>query len=755
MRKLVFILLCLPLGLLAQQPTSNELARWEKQADNTTIIRDKMGIPHIYGKSDADAVFGLLYTQCEDDFARVEMNYIEKLGRLAEVQGESKLYDDLLIRLVIDAEAAQRDYAKAPAWLKKLCVAFADGINYYLYKNPQVKPALLTRFEPWFPMLWTDGSIGAITTADITLKELASFYGDASPLVAVETKNHQVQKSGPLLTATRSKDISGSALEPFEEPLPTGSNGFAIAPAKSASGKAMLYINPHVSFYFRPEVHMISEEGLNAYGAVTWGQFFIYQGFNEYAGWMHTSCYVDAADSYIEQVEKRPYGYAYRYEGKLRPLKSKLITIRYNTAGGSAEKNITAYFTHHGPIMAKRNNQLLSMKADNRLLEGVIQCWQRTKVKGLKDFTKTLDLKGNLSNSTVYADREGNIAYWHGNRIPKRDSAIDWTQPVDGTTKATEWKGYHSINETVHMVNPSNGWLQHCNSTAFQVAGTNSPDPARFPAYMAPDGDNFRGVNAVRVLSNIDKLDLDALIKAGYDLRLAAFEELIPELVKAFDGQLKPTDTLYAWLAGPIAVLRNWNYQVDTASIATTLAVEWGQRLLPSIMRAGPQDGKPLDLVQKTRAYISNSPQREMLQALYMTLQDLQQRYGKWQLAWGTINRFQRISPAIDLQFDDSKTSFPVAFASGTWGMLPSYNSRVFPGTRNRYGIHGNSFICAVEFGEKVRAKALLAGGQSGDPGSPHFSDQVEAYSKGQFREVLFYKEDVLQNAERTYKPGR
>jgi len=748
MRKLVLLLLCLPFGLLAQQPASNELARWEKQAENITIIRDKMGIPHIYGKTDADAVFGLLYAQCEDDFARVEMNYIEKLGRLAEVQGETKLYDDLLIRLVIDAEAAQRDYAKAPAWLKKLCIAFADGINYYLYKNPQVKPALLTRFEPWFPMLWTDGSIGAITTADITMKELASFYGEASPLVARNI-------NGSSFSAPGIREGLSTEVEPIEEPLPTGSNGFAIAPAKSASGKAMLYINPHVSFYFRPEVHMVSEEGLNAYGAVTWGQFFIYQGFNEYAGWMHTSCYVDAADSYIEKVEKRPYGYAYRYEGKLRPVVTKPITIRYKTSAGIQEKNITAYFTHHGPIMAKRNNQLLSMKADNRLLEGVIQCWQRTKVKGLNDFKKTLDLKGNLSNSTVYADRDGNIAYWHGNRIPKRDPSIDWTQPVDGTTKATEWKGYHSINETVHMVNPSNGWLQHCNSTAFQIAGTNSPNPAMFPAYMAPDGDNFRGVNAVRVLSNLDKLDLDALIKAGYNPRLAAFEELIPELVKAFDTQVKPTDTLYAWLAGPIAVLRNWNYQVDTASIATTLAVEWGQRLLPSIMRAGPQDGKPLDHVKKTRAYISGTPQREMLQALYMTLQDLTQRYGKWQLAWGGINRFQRISPAIDLQFDDNKTSFPVAFASGTWGMLPSYNSRVFPGTRNRYGVHGNSFICAVEFGDKVRAKALLAGGQSGDPASPHFNDQVEAYSKGQFREVLFYKEDVLRNAERTYKPGR
>jgi acyl-homoserine lactone acylase PvdQ len=730
MRNCFFFLLLLPSFLRAQPFTPKETAAWEKQAKSITIIRDNMGIPHIYGKTDADAVFGLLYAQCEDDFARVEMNYIEKLGRLAELQGESKLYDDLLIRLIIDSAEAKRDYAKAPDWLKKLCMAFADGINYYLHKNPQIKPALLTRFQPWYPMLWTDGSIGAISTADITVKELAAFYGSASPLGYAN---------------------SGA---PFEEPQSTGSNGFAIAPSKSASGHAMLYINPHVSFYFRPEVHMVSEEGLNAYGAVTWGQFFIYQGFNENAGWMHTSCYIDAADTYVEKLEERPYGWTYHYEGKLRRVKTKSISLRYKNEAGYQQKNIEAFFTHHGPIMAKRNNQYLSLKADNRLMDGLIQCWNRTKVRGLADFQKTLELRGNISNSTVYADKDGNIAYWHGNRIPKRDPSINWTQPVDGSKKATEWQGYHSIGETVHQINPPNGWLQHCNSSPFFMSGKNSPNPAGFPSYMAPDGDNFRGINAVRTLSEKQQLDLDQLIKVGYDPRLAAFEELIPALVKNFDNHIKPEDSLFAWLAGPISVLRSWNFKTDTGSIATTLAAEWGQRILPSMMALKGADGKPLDLVQRVRTYIQQAPATEQLQELYATIADLRARFGKWQLPWGSINRIQRISPALDLEFDDDKKSYPVGFASGTWGMLPSYNSRVFKGTRLRYGVYGNSFICAVEFGDKVKAKALLAGGQSGDPASPHFNDQVEAYSTGRFRDVLFYKEDVLRHAERTYHPG-
>jgi acyl-homoserine-lactone acylase len=779
MRLIYCLLLILP-AILSPQSTSaqsfsaKEIQRWEKRAQNVTIIRDHMGIPHIYGKTDADAVFGLLYAQCEDDFQRVEMNYIEKLGRLAEVQGEKMLYEDLLIRLVIDSSDAIRDYAKAPSWLKELCQAFADGINFYLYKNPDTKPALLQRFQPWYPLLWTDGSIGAINTADIGVKELEAFYSQDTPLAAGrsvvkgeggmekrewrrengEGRAEKAENPSTPINIASNLNMRELNTEIFEEPLPTGSNGFAIAPKLSSSGKAMLYINPHVSFYFRPEVHMVSEQGLNAYGAVTWGQFFVYQGFNENLGWMHTSCYVDAADTYIEKLEERKYGWTYHYDGKLKLVKTKEIKLRYKDGDQMKEKIIPAYFTHHGPIMTNRDGQFLSMRADNRLMEGLIQCWNRTKAKNIDEFKKTLDLRGNISNSTVYADKDGNIAYWHGNRIPKRDPSIDWTKPVDGSTSKTEWKGYHPISETVHQINPSNGWLQHCNSSPFFMSGDNSPKPADFPAYMAPDGDNFRGINAVRTLSEQKAaFDLDQLIRVGYDRRLAAFEELIPAMLMGFD-KLNPGDTLYAWLAGPAAVLRQWDYKVDTSSIATTLAVEWGQKLLPFLMKLKDPDGKTLDMVQRVRTFIQQERTTEMLQSLYATVLDLQQRYGQWQMPWGRINRFQRISPAIENRFDDSQPSYPVAFASGTWGMLPSFNSRVYPGTTKRYGYNGNSFIAAVEFGDRIRAKGLLTGGQSGNPASPHFADQAEAYSLGRFRDLLFYKEDVQRHAERTYKPG-
>src|SRR5688500_7488309 len=174
--KKIILLFHITIELLPHPFSKEEIGRWEKTAKRVTIIRDNWGIPHIYGKTDADAVFGLMYAQCEDDFKRVELNYIEKLGRMAEVKGESEIYNDLLIRLVIDSADALKDYNNAPGWLKKLCNAFADGINYYLYKNPATKPVLLNRFKPWYPLLWTDGSIGAISTADVSVNELKKFY---------------------------------------------------------------------------------------------------------------------------------------------------------------------------------------------------------------------------------------------------------------------------------------------------------------------------------------------------------------------------------------------------------------------------------------------------------------------------------------------------------------------------------------------------------------------------------------------------
>ncbi len=730
MKKIALLLLLLPFQFFAQSFSKTEIARWEKQAKQVQIIRDHWGIPHIYGKTDADAVFGLLYAQCEDDFKRVELNYIEKLGRLSEIKGESELYNDLLIRMVIDSAEAIADYKKAPIWLKKLLNAHADAINYYIYKNPQVKPALLTRFQPWYSLLWTDGSIGAINTADLTTHDLKNLYDGKDVVGAISPKK-------------------------VEEEILTGSNGFAFSPKITASGKAILYINPHVTFYFRPEVHVVSQEGLNAYGAVTWGQFFVYQGFNEHCGWMHTSSYTDISDTYIEKLDKKNQKWYYTYDNTQKPVIERKINLGVLKGGTIEQKSFDALFTHHGPIMAKRNGQWLSMKANNRSMVGLIQSWQRTKTKSFAEYKKVMGLLANTSNNTVYADAEGNIAYWHGNFLPIRDTKFDWSKPVDGTTSATEWKGLHKVDESVHVYNPSNGWLQNCNATPYTVAGINSPKRKDFPKYMAPDGENFRGINAVRVLNSYQDYTLDKVIAAGYDTYLAAFRVLVPALVKAFEQSVPTADPRYIELAEPIAQLKAWDYRCSTTSVPTSLAIEWGQRLLPAIQKVQVADEEKADQVGKTTQFAATASPNDLLGPFKETITELKTKFGTWQVAWGEINRFQRISSDIDQQYDDAKPSIPVPFASSAWGMLPSYTGRYFAGTKKRYGVNGNSFICAVEFGTKIKAKSLLAGGQSGDMLSKHFNDQAEMYTKGQFKDVLFYKDDIVKHAEKTYFPGQ
>jgi len=693
----------IPSLVFSQNFTTQEINRYKAEAQRITIIRDNWDVPHIYGKTDADAVFGLLYAQCEENFQKVEENNLEMMGRLSEI-GKAGLYDDLQMRLIYDSSAAIKDYKRSPEWFRKLLNAAADGVNYFLYKNPQIKPAILTRFEPWFPLMRTNGSISATQTAELTLEDMKNLYPANDPSVSFDEKKF--------------------AKDEIEE---TGSNGFAVAPVKTNSKNAIIYINPHVTFYFRTEVQMVSDEGLNAYGAVTWGTFFVFQGFNEHCGWMHTSSDADVADLYKEKIEKHGESLSYLYDGRWLPVKAKRVTISYQDKNDIKQQTFTAYFTGHGPVMGSRNGDWLSLKENNRSLDALMQSWLRTKTKGFEDFRKVMNMRSNSSDNTVFADDKGNIAYWHGNFMPKRDPKLDWAHPVDGTTSSTEWKGLHSVDEIVHVYDPPTGWIQNCNSTPFTVSGISSTKKEDYPTYMAPDAENYRAINAERLLDEKTDLTIDRLIKeVGYSHYLSAFEILLPHLFSAFE-ELSETDSLKQILTEPIDLLKSWDKTSSASSIATTLAIEWANRIR------------------------SSSPV-ENLHAFYETIKNLQTRFGSWKVPWGDMNRYQRVASGEN--FDDNRSSLPVGLASATWGSLPSFQSRHFANSNKRYGFSGNSFIACVEFGKKVKAKSVITGGQSFDPSSKHFTDQAQMYIDGNFKDVLFYKEDVLKHVERKYHPG-
>jgi acyl-homoserine lactone acylase PvdQ len=704
--KIAIVLTAVP-GCFAQ---AGAKARWEQHARNVTIVRDNWGIAHVYGKTDADAVFGMEYAQAEDDFNRVETNYINAMGRLAETEGEGRIYLDLRMKLFIDPVDLKKEYAQSPAWLKELMDAFADGLNYYLSKHPEVHPKVIQHFEPWMALSFTEGSIGGDIERTVNLNALESFYGKAP------------------MTARLEDDLAYLA-------EPSGSNGAAIAPSHTAGHHALLLINPHTSFFFRSELQMASEQGLNAYGAVTWGQFFIYQGFNEHAGWMHTSSGVDAVDEYLETVTKKDGKFFYKYGNEERPVSAVEITVPYKTASGMAAKKFTVYKTHHGPVIRETNGKWVAVRLMQEPVKALMQSYSRTKATDYKSYRQTMELKANSSNNTIFADKDGDIAYFHGNYIPRRDTKFDWKKPVDGSNPETEWKGLLNVDEIPQLLNPKSGWLYNSNNWPWSGAGESSLKREDYPAYVENGTESARGLHAIRVLKDKKDFTIDSLIAAAYDSYLPWFEKPVPALVKAWEAR-PAGDSLKAKTAEQVALLRAWDLRWGVDSVATSVAVFWGE-----------------ELRRKVRGDAERASGEQMLEALSAGSDKLTADFGTWKTKWGEINRFQRLTGDIVQPFNDAGPSIPVGFTSAVWGSLASFGARAYPGTKKWYGTSGNSFVAVVEFGDKVRARAVTAGGESGSPASKHFNDEAERYATGNLRDVYFYKPDVMAHKEREYRP--
>ncbi|HYX82371.1 MAG TPA: penicillin acylase family protein [Gemmatimonadales bacterium] len=701
-------LVCTAISVLHAQQ-GRDVARWKRQAKDVTIIRDDWGIAHIYGKTDADAVFGAEYAQAEDDFNRIETNYLNALGRMAEAEGAAALFQDLRQRLFIDPDSLRAEYRTSPSWLKKLMDAFADGLNYFLFKHPEVKPRVITHFEPWMALSFTEGSIGG-DIERISVRDLAAFYGDSA-------------------AATRT---SGDG-DPLDSD-PSGSNGIAIAPRLTANGHALLWINPHTSFYFRSELQMVSEEGLNAYGAATWGQFFIYQGFNARAGWMHTSSGVDNIDEFLTA----------------QPGRARSITLAFKTDSGLARKTFTVYDTPHGPVVRKDGDRFVSVSLMNRHVNALLQSYTRTKARDLAAFRQIMELHTNSSNNTVFADASGNIAYFHSNYIPRRDTSLDWSKPVNGDNPAANYRGVLSFDETPNVVNPPSGWVYNSNNWPWSAAGEgSSPNRENFPRYVETGTEETaRGYHALRVLTGKRSWTMASLTAAAFDSYLPAFERMLPPLLAAYD-QLAATDSLKVRLAEPIATLRAWDYRWGAESVPTSLAVFWGERIGRRVLPAA----RPAGISVMQFVATGRASSADLLGALAAAVDALTADFGTWKTPWGDINRFQRLDDSIVPHFDDARPSIPVPFTASIWGSLAAFGARAYPNTKKWYGASGNSFVAVVEFGDSVRAQAVTAGGESGDPRSLHFNDEVERYASGRLRDVYFYRAQLAGHTEREYHP--
>jgi penicillin amidase len=684
-------LLLAPLAALAAQPS-------------VTIYRDTYGVPHIYGKTDADVAYGLMYAQAEDNFWQLEDDYIHALGRAAEINGPSGLASDILVRAWETEKRARDHYAHAAPKLRALCDAFAAGINHYLAKHPSVHPRLITHWEPWF----------------ILAEE---HRGPAGAGISRAER----ERAFPAMQNSSAIDTQADADE--------GSNMWAVAPSRSATGHAMLLINPHVGFFGggqRYEAHLNSGEGLDVSGFAILRTPYIRSGHNRFLGWSHTNNYAQTADVYLENFDVPGDPLAYRYADGHRHAVEWTQEIRVKTPKGIEVRQVLLRKTHHGPILGMRDNMGLAVRA--AAVEGgaMEQRWAMARARNLREFQAALARTALTGSNTIYADRAGNIYYLHGNAIPRRNTKFDWANPLDGSDPATEWQGLHTLSELPQVLNPKSGWLQNCNSTVFltSAAGDN-PLPANYPAYMAPEPDTPRAQRSRAILDGAARFTFDEWTRLGLDSKVGIAAARVPELVAQYRKWTAADPARALKLADLVAVLESWDQVARNDSVPTTLFV----RL-------------------ETRARANSGVPDALVAALEKVKSELETTFGTWRVAWGDVNRLQRVHTSGTLEpFRDDRPSLPVPGAPTFTGTIFTFGTRESPGQKRQYGTVGDTYISVVEFGKKLQARSLLVFGQSADPESPHYFDQAVLYSTQRFKPAWFELSEIKHHSKQKYRP--
>ena len=675
-----------------------------EQAARVTITRDDWGIAHVRGKTDADAVFGMIYAQAEDDFPRIEANYLTALGRTAEAEGEKALWQDLRARLYVSEPELKAYYARSPPAMRRLMDAWAAGLNHYLATHPQVKPRVLTRFEPWMALSFTEGSIGG-DIERIDLKQLEEFYSKKPSISPIPAKSSE----------------------------PGGSNGIAIAPSLTGNGTSLLLINPHTSFFFRSELHMTSDEGLDAYGASTWGQFFIYQGFNRRIGWMHTSSNGDSVDEFAEKIFPRGNGYCYRFGKTCRALTPRSITLRYKAGGGTLKsREFTAWMTHRGPIVRAEGGRWIAFAMMDKPVEALQQSFLRTKARDLKGFLKVSALQANSSNTTIFAGDKGEIAYLHPQFVPGPQPGC-WTIPSRSTAATRPPTGAGSTPCANCPTSSARGSAGYSTPTTGRGPrpGRKAPRRRIIPNIWTAAARTRAANMPLRCCRSRGLWSLDRLQSAAFDSAQPGFDRLLPPLIAAFDA-LAAKDPLRARLGEPIEALRGWDRRWSAESVPNTVANFWAEELWTAAKATEWQDG--MTVYQQLEAL----PARQKLQLLDTAVKRITSDFGRWDVPWGEVNRFQRISAAIVHPFSDKGPSIPVPFSSARWGsprvvrrgaeardqkMVRDQRQQLRRGGRVRQG---------------VRARAVTAGGESGNPCIAALQRPGRALRQRQFARGLF-----------------
>ncbi|MBX7165178.1 MAG: penicillin acylase family protein [Pirellulales bacterium] len=712
---LFVVLLVCPLAPAAEQGSPIDP---EQLAASTTIYRDQWGMPHIDGPTDESVCFGFGYCQAEDYFWQLEDSYLLGLGRYAEAHGSKGLESDLLNRLFEVPQRSREDFAKLEPKMQSISEAFVAGINYYLAKHPETKVRVLHQFEPWY---------------------LLAF----ARMVVLEMNWSKV----------------GAARDKIPTEYAQGSNAWAIGPERTKSKKAMLFCNPHQPFYGYGqfyEAHLRSGEGWNFTGATFFGSPLPTIGHNEYLGWSYTVNQPRLGSVWREKFDDPAHPLNYRYGDGYRAAVEWTDTIKVKRGSGTIDKQVTFRKTHHGPIVKQEADGLYLAANIGKFYDAMAgrQNMYMVRAKNFSEWRQAVAMQDFHQFNTVYADRDGNIFYLYQGIVPRRDPSFDWTQPVDGSDPRTEWQGIHGLDELPQVFNPPSHFLQNCNQSPFTVTDDGNPYIGDFPSYMV--GEKYDDKRRAK----ISRMHL----RETHDVTLADWQRLsldttmywalteIPKLARLLE-EVKQSHPELAKKAAPyFEHLQGWDCVCRLDSTAATLCVAWYEVLYGELFRSE-------NMLQK---YIDEPAKR--FEALVTAAEKLQSTYGNWQVAYGDVFRMQRHADVADLfqiPFDDKRPSVPSAGLNGPMGVVfnmyftPPIEIPLVKSIKKRYAVVGNSYVATIEFGDRVVGGSQLQFGASGDPQSPHFFDQAEQLvSQQKYKPQLFYWDDVVAGAVRTYHPG-
>jgi acyl-homoserine-lactone acylase len=688
-------------------------------ARNVTIYRDRYGVPHVFGRTDNSTVFGFAYAQAEDAFPRIEENFILALGRGAEIHGWSSLDEDKLNHTLAIPALARNEYDHLPKRMRDLCDAFAAGLNYYLAHHPEIRPKLLARMEPWYPL------------ALIRYIYYQTGFARDSKIRAYLHNDPYRYETGHV-----------------------GSNAWAIGPSKSSSGYSILLINPHLPFFGPAQVyegHIHSDTGWNFSGYTRFGFPFPYVGHNEYLGWASTDNAANVVDLFAETFDDPANPLAYRYANGYRLAKERSECIRIRTASGFESYRYKVTATHHGPIISEDRNKRVALRMAKFDSGGWLFEWySMTRARSLRQFKASLAPLNMLFGNIMYADRRGNTFFLYNAAVPRRDLKFDWAEPLDGANPATEWHGYHSVSELPQLINPKTGWMQNCNTSPFVLTSSGNPDPKRYVPYMVREtdksnGDNPRGQASRRILSQNGKFNFEQLAGATFDTHVIEADRLLPALMSDL-ARGKSTADLSKRLHDDSRLtdvrdeLSAWNHDSSVSSVAMTVFSLWHER-------------------QSHADRVGLNAPDERVSSLNVVLDTLVTQFGTWRVPWGDLNRIQRPDevdsfPFEKTQFSDARASLAVPGVNGRDGAAFTLDSTVVDGQQRYYGTFGATYIAVIEFGSRIRASSVHVFGSSANPQSRHYTDQSTLYATKQLKPAYFTLLEIRANLESEYHPG-